>query len=131
MAFEIAKTVDEQRLVFGWANIAVDRDGRQIEDLQGDLIDPQELETAAYDFVLKFADTGEMHKGAAVGKLVESFIVTPEKLAAMGLVEKAAGSLPKAGWWVGFQVAPESFAKVKDGTYKMFSIQGEGEREQV
>ena len=131
MPFEIAKTDDEHRLVFGWANVAVGADGVQVEDLQGDLIDPHDLEFAAYDFVVKFASegTGEMHRGDAVGRLVESFIVTPEKLAAMGLVAKSADALPKAAWWIGFQVEPASFAKVKDGTFKMFSIQGTGERE--
>lgn len=131
MSFEIAKVVDEQRLVFGWANVAVSKDGVQVEDLQGDLIDPEDLEGAAYEFVLNFGDTGEMHRGESVGKLVESFMVTPEKLAAMGLVAKSADALPRAGWWIGFKVDEASFAKVKDGTFKMFSIQGTGDRVEV
>jgi hypothetical protein len=129
MSFDIAKVDDDRRLVFGYANVAVSADGVQIEDSQGDLIDPQDLEDAAYEFVLKFGDSGVMHAGEAVGKMVESFVITPEKLAAIGLVAKADGVLPKAAWWVGFHVEPDAFAKVKDGTYKMFSIQGTGERE--
>ena len=37
----------------------------------------------------------------------------------------ASDALP-LGWWVGFQVDPETFAKVKAGLYTMFSIQGKG-----
>lgn len=33
-AFTITKTEPDKMLVFGWSNVAVDADGRQIEDLQ-------------------------------------------------------------------------------------------------
>ncbi len=46
----------------------------------------------------------------------------------MGL---AADVLPY-GWWVGFHIDdPTAFAKIKDGTYAMFSIQGHALREEV
>ena len=35
-AFQILKTDDDKRLVFGWANVAVRTDGEQIVDLQQD-----------------------------------------------------------------------------------------------
>ena len=41
------------------------------------------------------------------------------------------GTLP-VGWWIGFQVTdPEVWAKVKDGTYSMFSIEGTAQRVEV
>ena len=47
---------------------------------------------------------------------------------AMGIPE---GILP-VGWWIGFKVTdPEVWEKVKDGTYSMFSIEGEAVREEV
>lgn len=122
----ITKVDAEQQMVFGWANVAIRADGEQIEDSQGDMIDPGDLEQAAYHFVLDCRDAGVMHKGKAVGALVESFMVTPEKLDAMGLAKSA---LP-GGWWVGFHIPDAGiFAKVKDGTYTMFSIQGLAMRE--
>lgn len=129
--FQIAKTDEAERLVFGFANVSIAKDGELVTDLQQDIIEPADLETAAYEFVLKFRATGEMHdKGAvkgAVGKLVESMVFTPEKLEALGLEKDAV----PCRWWVGFKLEPEAFAKVKDGTYRMFSIQGNAEREEV
>ena len=35
----------------------------------------------------------------------------------------------KRGWWIGFKVTDDDvWAKVKDGTYPMFSIEGEAVR---
>jgi hypothetical protein len=113
MQFDVAKLDAEQQLVFGWANVAADADGALL------------VERAAYAFVLQFGETGEQHQGGAVGRVVESFFVTDEKLAAMGLT--GADGAPKAGWWVGFKVTPETFAKVKAGAFTMFSIQGDAD----
>ena len=43
----IAKTVDSERRLFGWASIAVKKDGTQLLDLQGDLIDIADLEAGS------------------------------------------------------------------------------------
>ena len=41
------------------------------------------------------------------------------------------GTIP-VGWWIGFLVTDEDvWEKVKDGTYTMFSIEGEAERVEV
>lgn len=120
--------VEDQRLVFGWANVALAADGSQILDSHQDMIDPDVLEKAAYDYVLRFRDAGQMHSGGSVGRLVECFMVTPEKLAAMGL---APDALPIA-MWVGFKIDdPDVWDKVKKGEYPMFSIQGRAVREPV
>ena len=49
--FKIQKSEDEKRLAFGWANISIDESGEQLVDWQQDMIDPEELENAAYKFV--------------------------------------------------------------------------------
>ena len=122
----ICKVDGDRNLVFGWANVSIRKDGEVVTDSHQDQIDPDELETAAYLFNLEFRKTGVMHQGAAVGRLVESCFFTPEKLEKMGLPTDA---LPQ-GWWLGFYVEDdEVFAKVKDGTYSMFSIQGRAVRE--
>ena len=59
MNFELKKSIEEKKQVFGWANVAEDEQGNTIEDYQGDTITGEELEKTAYDYVLKFRDTGE------------------------------------------------------------------------
>lgn len=120
--------VEDERLIFGWANVAATADGQPIVDAHGDIIEPDVLEKAAYQFNLTFRDAGQMHAGGSVGRLVESFMATPEKLVAMGL---APDALP-VGLWVGFKIDDaDVWAKVKSGEYPMFSIQGKAVREPV
>lgn len=129
-SFSIFKTDDDKRLVFGWASVSITVDGEQLEDRQKDMIDPEDLEEAAYEYVLKFRDTGEEHISTMrkKGKLVESCVFTEEKQRAMGIPE---GILPVA-WWIGFKIEDDdAWARVKNGTYRMFSIEGKANREPV
>lgn len=124
----IAKTVPDENLVFGWAYVSIRKDGQVVLDHSDEVIDIEDLEFAAYAFNLQFRETGEMHKGEAVGELVESFMITPAKIEAMGLAKDA---LP-CGWWLGFYIEnDEVFEKVKKGEYAMFSIQGIATREEA
>ena len=128
---EVIKFDQEQKLVFGWANIIKDEDGEVYIDSQGDFIDDiGQLEKAAYDYVLHSRNGAEMHINQNVARVVESFVVTPDKLEALGLVSKS-DSVP-AGWWIGFKVDDDSvWEKVKDGSYSGFSVHGKGQRELV
>lgn len=124
----VMKSDDERRLVFGWANVAVRVDGEQIVDWQEDLIDPGELEKAAYEYVAEFGTAGEMHRRGGVGRVVESVVFTKEKANAMGIPPDI---LPE-GWWIGFRITDdEVWEKVKSGEYPMFSIEGKAVREPV
>lgn len=123
--FEVKKANEDKMLAFGWANVSIDASGNQLEDWQGDMIDPEDLEEAAYQFVKLYREGGEMHERGGVATMIESVVFTEEKMQAMGI---PPGTLP-IGWWIGFQVTdPEVWAKVKDGTYSMFSIEGTAER---
>lgn len=125
--YTITKMDEDKRLVFGWASISFTADGEQLEDLQHDIINPEDLEEAVYEYVLNFRDTGEEHRPhlRKKGKLVESCVFTAEKMKAMGLPE---GILP-VGWWIGFKIEDdEAWEKVKNGTYRMFSIEGRAQR---
>ena len=125
---DITKKDEEKQYVFGWAKIAVDENGNQLIDRQNDLIDPEELEQTAYTYVEFYREAGEMHERGGVATLVESVVFTEEKCKAMGIPE---GTLP-VGWWIGFKVLDKDvWEKVKDGTYSMFSIEGEAERKEV
>lgn len=126
--FRIAKSDDDKMLAFGWASVAIRVDGEVIEDWQEDIVEPEELENAAYNFVELYREGGEMHERGGAAVLIESVVFTKEKLLAMGIPE---GTLP-VGWWIGFKVTdPDVWEKVKDGTYPMFSIEGEAERVEV
>ena len=128
--FNIMKTDDDKRLIFGWASVAIRVDGEQVIDHQNDLIDPEDLEEAVYEYVLNFRDSGEEHIGTLrkKAKMVESCIFTKEKMQAMGIPE---GIVPE-GWWIGFYVEDDdAWKKVKSGIYQMFSIEGQGVREEV
>ncbi len=126
--FKVMKSDDEKMLAFGWANVSMRVDGELIEDWQGDIIEPEELESAAYEYVRLYGDGGEMHERGGVAVLIESVVFTEEKMQVMGI---PVGTLP-VGWWIGFKVLDEDvWKKVKDGTYPMFSIEGEAERVEV
>ena len=123
-SLEVAKMDEDKRLVFGWASVIENDDGSPLEDLQGDVIKMEELESAAYRFVLDSRKAGEMHdRTEGIGRLVESFVVTPEKAEALGMTRKG-------GWWVGFKIDDDStWEQVKKGTFRMFSIGGKARRE--
>lgn len=125
---EFSKVDTDKRQVFGWASI-VKKDGEDIVDLQGDYIDIDEIEKSAYDYVIKSRKGGNQHARAGeeplhVSDMIESFIVTPEKIEKMGLPEDTP-----LGWWVGFKVNDdETWAQVKEGKRTGFSIHGRGRR---
>lgn len=123
---DITKHDVERQQIFGWANVSM-ANGELVVDSHGDTISLEELENAAYAFNLNFhnASVGEMHKGEAKGRLIESFVVTPEKLEKLGLDKNA---LPH-GWWVGMYLEDKDlFEKVKSGEYRAMSIQGMAQR---
>ena len=122
---KIAKSDVDKMLAVGWANVSITADGELIEDYQEDIIEPEELESAAYKFAELYREGGEMHERGGVAYLIESVVFTEEKMMAMGIPE---GVLP-VGWWIGFQVTDaDVWEKVKNGTYSMFSIEGEAQR---
>ena len=126
--FKIAKSIEDKRIAFGWASIAKDEAGNDLVDLSDDIIEPDTLENAAYEFVKLYREGGEMHERGGCATLVESIVFTPEKMSAMGIPD---GTLP-TGWWIGFHVTDdEVWSKVKSGEYPMFSIEGEAVREPV
>lgn len=122
----IVKADADQNMVFGWASVIENADGSPVVDSQGDVLMPDELEKAAYKFVLEVRKAGEMHRRIeGVGDLVESVVLTKAKREAMGIAPGVSG------WWVGFKVATEVFAKVKSGEYGGFSIGGRGVRKEI
>ncbi len=124
---DIIKLDSDQQLAFGWLSVSETADGSVVIDKQGDIIEPEDLEACAYEFVLNVRKAGDMHERTDnIGKVVESIVFTKEKQEALGI---PAGVLP-IGWWIGFKISDEStWAKVKNGTYTAFSIGGKGVRD--
>lgn len=128
---DITKVDADKRQAFGWASIT-EIDGSPVVDLQNDVIKTDELERAAYEYVLSSRVGGEMHKREKnapkqIGTLIESVVLTPEKIEKMGLPSNTP-----SGWWVGFKVHDDNVWKsVKKGQYSGFSIHGKGYRKQI
>lgn len=126
ISFEVAfKKASEEGLVSGWANVAMNADGSLPMDWQDDIIPAELLEKAAIKFMIDYRDSGELHIGGSVGTVVESMVFTKEKMAAIGI---PASSIPN-GWFITVKVNDlEVREKIKQGLYKMFSIQGKIKR---
>jgi len=123
--FDITKSNSDEGLVSGWANVAVNADGSLPLDWQDDMIRPAVLEKAAIKFMMDYRASGVMHEGESKGVVVESIVFTKEKQACIGIPE---GTVPE-GWFITVKVLdPDVFTKVKNGTFKMFSIQGNAKR---
>lgn len=130
---EISKVDQEKHQVFGWANLS-SIDGEPIVDLQGDWVPVDEMEDAAYRYVLTSRKGGDMHRRVSkyagdeplkTADMIESFVVTPEKLDVLGLPHDA---LP-LGWWLGFKVHDEEqWRMIRSGERTGFSIHGSGRR---
>ena len=125
---EISKIDTDKRQVFGWASISK-KDGMLVTDHQGDTIDTDELEKAAYKYMLDSRKGGHEHQKTDSGPLhvadvIESFVVTEEKKKAMGLPE-----VTPEGWWIGMKVHDDKVWELaKSGELAGFSIHGSGRR---
>ena len=125
---QIQKVDSERRIIFGWANVAVDENNRVVVDSDNDTIPIEELEQAAYRYVefSGYGGGGEMHQNVGVANLIESMVFTPEKSELLGI------SGTPQGWWVGFRVTDDNvWQKVKSGEYSMFSIGGRAVRREI
>lgn len=124
----VAKSEDK-RTVFGWAYVTHDQLGELNVDGSGEFVDdPDEIEKAAYNFVLN-ARTGDAdHTNVVKSTLVESMVFTPDKIEALGLQK---GDLP-VGWWTGWKVHDDDvWAGVKKKRYGSFSIFGRSVKKEI
>lgn len=139
--FAVAKRDDSQQLVFGWASVSTFAHQEPLTDHHSHVIEPEDLELAAYDFVLSSRESGDMHQGGANGQLVESMMFTPEKLAKLGFPEGVRPAVVAkdgtrtevdAAWWIGFHIDDAAaYDRVVKGERSMFSIQGQAVTEEL
>ena len=128
-----SKFDDDKRVAFGYASV-VKHNGMPVVDKQGDYISAEDMEEAAYRYVLSSRVGGDMHKRTAddrphhTSDLIESTVFTEEKCLAMGMPEDVAKQLD-GRWWIGMKVHDdEAWQEVKKGNRKGFSIHGKGKR---
>lgn len=120
--FQFEKADGTGRFVRGWASV-IEKDGKPVEDHQGDVIEMAELRTAAHRFVSNARVAKAMHKGQQVGDVVESVLIDDEFAKAVGMTDT------RRGWWIGMEVLDESIRKrVRSGELRAFSIGGKGRR---
>jgi hypothetical protein len=120
LTLKIAKAEPERQMIFGWASV-VAKDGKYIIDKQGDIIPVEELENAVLEYMLYAREHGVMHAVKGTGRLVMSFLTTPEFMKAFKL--KQADD--QIGWIVGYKIEdPELWAAHKRGILPEFSIGG-------
>ena len=131
----ITKIDPEQQKIFGWASVSM-RGGKVLVDKQDDMILPDDLEKAAHDYALHWRTQGDMHKtgpdGQPIshGRLIESIVFTPDKMAKAGLsaIDPKTGE-QLFGWFVAFKVDdPQLWEAHKAGKRPEFSIGGRGRR---
>lgn len=139
MKAEIIKADASLRVAYGWA-LLTSVDGEPYADSQGDVVEESSLEKAVVKFMLDRRTGSVMHKRGPngepvrVGQIVESVVVTNEKLAAMGLpVPEGRG--PR-GWWVGIRYddtpeGEEVWKRIQSGELRGFSIGGRGYRKEL
>jgi hypothetical protein len=113
--------VEDKQLIFGWASVAVTKEGETVVDAHDHIIEPLELEEAAYVFVRCGGMGSIEHTEYYAGSLVESIVFTEEKQKALGI---PPGTVP-IGWWIGMYIYdPLVFTRIKNGELRMLSVAG-------
>jgi len=122
---KVTKMDDDQRIVYGYASV-ISKDGVPIVDRQGDIITAEELEKAASQFMLGERNGKTMHKGEPTTTIIHSFPMTNETKKAYEIES------PYEAWLIAVKVHDdETWAKVKEGELKDFSIGGAATRREV
>lgn len=123
--FEFEKADATGRFVRGWASV-IEKDGKPVEDFQGDVIEMAELRKAAHRFVTDARVAKAMHKGEKVGEVVESVLIDDAFAKAVGMTDT------RRGWWIGMEVLNKGIReRVRKGELRAFSIGGRGRREKM
>lgn len=116
--FQVLKTYDEQRIVYGWASV-ITRNGNPVIDLQGEVIKSAELVRFTADFMESERTSLHEHQGQRVGTVIHSFPIVDDIAKSLGLMSD------REGWIVGVKVNDENVWKgIKSGELRGFSVGG-------
>lgn len=126
---DIIKADGRGEFVRGWAYVVADEAG-QVVDYSGDVLGGltveegmAEVRKMAHAFVCDFRTARVVHKGKAVGEVVESIVIDDLVAEKLGITTK------RRGWWIGMRIDDAEVQKrVRCGELKQFSIGGKGQR---
>ena len=117
---EIIKVDDDRRLVYGvflWP---------EKPDHDGDVISAKDIELVAHGFMSDYRKIDEMHRQIIDADIVQSALAWEDNIKFFGK------TLDKGTWFGAIKVHDDMvWAKVKDGTYKGFSVRISGVREPI
>lgn len=122
---EVTKRDDVQMRLFGVAMTATDATGAEVVDHQNQVISPDDMAEAAYDWAANSGRSGVYHRPTdpgfvdQAGHMICSVPLTAE-------IRKAMGVEPgPATWFVGIQITdPAVWARYASGELPEFSIRG-------
>ena len=129
MQEDMIKYDDTHNCIFGWGYVSKKATGEQVFDHSTEFVaeeDYSDLELGMYAFNLEYRASDIGHVEKQTGYLIESFVVTKEKLKKMGLNEDA---LPMGIWCGFFFPNDEDYANIKKMKHPMFSIFGSAHKE--
>ena len=119
--FEVKKTVEDQRIVYGWLMVSKTADGKDYVDLQDDHIPEAVMEDALHQYVIESRRGDDMHSVEGTAKLIAAMPFTTEIKAALGIPD---GIMP-SGAFVGYKIVSEEVWKaIKSGERIGFSVGG-------
>lgn len=112
----IFKTDEDKQIVYG---VVLEP---HTVDLQGDVLSIDEIEQAAYAYLVKSRVVGDSHSRKAEAEVVESYLAPAD-------IELGGQLITKGTWVMGVRILNrEMWAQVVKGDFNGFSIGGTGER---
>ena len=126
----ILKLDDDRRILYGYASVITEK-GQPVIDLQGDVIEADELHNAVDEFMKSVRTAKLNHEDAhgSIGTVIHSLVLTKDIAAALGI--DTGG---REGWIVGLHVQDDALWKsIKSGKSGLgaFSIGATAIREEV
>lgn len=123
--FKIEKATPSGRYVSGWLSV-VEKDGKVIEDTQGDRISMEELRKGMHGYMAGDRIIKAHHRGDGIGRMIEMVVVDDDFVKAMG------ATTTKRGAWGTAEITDEAVQKsVRDKKFSGFSMGGGGKRTPV
>lgn len=106
--------------------MVIEEGGKTVIDHHGDMVEMPTLQKAAHKYITDARIAKAMHRGDAIGEVVESVVIDDEFVKAIG------ATTDKRGWWIGMRVYDEQIQKrIASGELRAFSIGGRGRKKRV
>lgn len=125
LSFKIEKATPTGRHVSGWLSV-VEKDGKPVEDTQGDRISIEEISKAFRKYMKGSRVIKARHAGDQVGEMVECVVIDDDFAKAHGITHTTRGV-----WGTAEITDEKAREEVRKGILKAFSIGGRGKRKPI